>query len=137
MAPGLCPWASSPPDQPVGCPRGKRTGAFHTKPDLAWTLIKEAREAKIPFRLVVADSCLRRKCASGVPVVCGAHPVYHGGAAQAGNLAVGRGSQAPASLLPGRSGESACPIRPGSARCVGRVTARTWCALEVNWSWGT
>jgi hypothetical protein len=36
--------------------KGKADPAFHTKPDLAWTLIKEARAAGIPFRLVVADS---------------------------------------------------------------------------------
>jgi SRSO17 transposase len=35
--------------------KGKADPAFHTKPDLAWTLIKEARNAGIPFRLVVAD----------------------------------------------------------------------------------
>src|SRR5215467_15794437 len=53
--------------------------------------------------------CLRRECAARVSVVCGPHPVYHGTAALAWNLAVGRGSQAPASLHPRRSGESACP----------------------------
>lgn len=34
---------------------GKADPAFHTKPDLAWTLIQEARNAGIAFRLVVAD----------------------------------------------------------------------------------
>jgi SRSO17 transposase len=37
-------------------PKGKADPAFHTKPDLAWILIEEARAAGIPFRLVVADS---------------------------------------------------------------------------------
>jgi hypothetical protein len=37
-------------------PKGKADPAFHTKPDLAWTLIKAARAAGIPFRLVVAES---------------------------------------------------------------------------------
>jgi hypothetical protein len=36
-------------------PKGKRDPAFHTKPDLAWELIEDARAAGIPFRLVVAD----------------------------------------------------------------------------------
>ena len=40
--------------------KGKTDPAFHTKPDLAWELIQgvnhEAQAAKIPFRLVVADS---------------------------------------------------------------------------------
>ncbi len=37
-------------------PKGRTDAAFHTKPDLAWELIEEARAAEIPFRLVVADS---------------------------------------------------------------------------------
>jgi SRSO17 transposase len=37
-------------------PNGRKDPAFHTKPDLAWQLIEEARAAGIPFRLVVADS---------------------------------------------------------------------------------
>ena len=37
-------------------PLGKKDPAFHTKPELAWTLIQEAQAAGIPFRLVVADS---------------------------------------------------------------------------------
>jgi SRSO17 transposase len=37
-------------------PKGRTDAAFHTKPDLAWELIEEARAADIPFRLVVADS---------------------------------------------------------------------------------
>ena len=54
MALGMCPWASSPIGKPSRLPKGKSDPSFHTKPDLAWTLIKEAREAGIPFRLVVA-----------------------------------------------------------------------------------
>jgi hypothetical protein len=45
------------PYRPAGrLPKGKRDPAFHTKPDLAWELIEQARAADIPFRLVVADS---------------------------------------------------------------------------------
>src|SRR5215472_955355 len=83
MAPGMCPWASSPLDQPVGCPRGKQTGAFHTKPDLAWTLIKAAREAGIPFRLVVAERVEGaharlegRVCAARIPSSRGLRPAH-------------------------------------------------------------
>jgi SRSO17 transposase len=36
-------------------PKGKADPAFHTKPELAWELIEQARTAQIPFRLVVAD----------------------------------------------------------------------------------
>jgi SRSO17 transposase len=36
-------------------PQGKKDPRFHTKPDLAWELIAEARSAGIPFALVVAD----------------------------------------------------------------------------------
>ncbi len=37
-------------------PNGRKDPDFHTKPQLAWQLIAEARAAGIPFRLVVADS---------------------------------------------------------------------------------
>src|SRR5260370_33705130 len=37
-------------------PTGRKGPAFHTKPELAWQLIAEARAAGIPFRLVVAAS---------------------------------------------------------------------------------
>jgi len=40
----------------IRLPLGKKDLAFHTKPELAWTLIQEAQAAGIPFRLVVADS---------------------------------------------------------------------------------
>jgi hypothetical protein len=36
-------------------PSGKADPAFHTKPELAWELIQEARAVGIPFRVVVAD----------------------------------------------------------------------------------
>ena len=36
-------------------PLGKADPAFRTKPELAWELVEEAREAGIPFRVVVAD----------------------------------------------------------------------------------
>jgi DDE superfamily endonuclease len=45
------------PYRPAGrLPKGRQDPAFHTKPDLAWQLIEEARAAQIPFHLVVADS---------------------------------------------------------------------------------
>jgi len=37
-------------------PQGRKDPAFHTKPELAWEVIADARAAGIPFRLVVADS---------------------------------------------------------------------------------
>jgi SRSO17 transposase len=37
-------------------PTGRTDPDFHTKPELAWQLIEEARAASSPFRLVVADS---------------------------------------------------------------------------------
>ena len=44
------------PYRPAGRLRqGKNDPAFHTKPDLGWQLVEEARAAQIPFRLVVAD----------------------------------------------------------------------------------
>lgn len=36
-------------------PKGKADAAFHTKPELAWELIEEARAAGIPFRVVLGD----------------------------------------------------------------------------------
>ena len=36
-------------------PQGKADPAFHTKPELAWELVEEARAAGIAFRVVVAD----------------------------------------------------------------------------------
>src|ERR671939_936470 len=36
-------------------PKGKADQAFHTKPELAWELIEEARAASIPFRVVLGD----------------------------------------------------------------------------------
>jgi SRSO17 transposase len=57
-------WADGTRQVPVGVrpywpasrlPHGKKDPQFHTKPDLAWALIQEARSAGIPFALVVAD----------------------------------------------------------------------------------
>jgi SRSO17 transposase len=57
-------WADGTRQVPLGVrpywpasrlPQGKKDPRFHTKPDLAWELIAEARAAGIPFRLVVAD----------------------------------------------------------------------------------
>jgi SRSO17 transposase len=57
-------WADGTRQVPLGVrpywpasrlPLGKKDPRFHTKPDLAWALIVEARAAGIPFRLVVAD----------------------------------------------------------------------------------
>ena len=63
--------------------KGKADPAFHTKPDLAWTLIKEAREAGIPFRLVVADSVYgenarleARLFAARIPYIMGLRPSH-------------------------------------------------------------
>jgi SRSO17 transposase len=58
-------WADGSRHMPLGVkpyrpasrlPKGRKDPAFHTKPQLAWQLIEEARAAGIPFRLVVADS---------------------------------------------------------------------------------
>lgn len=64
-------------------PKGKQDPAFHTKPDLAWQLIEEARAAEIPFRLVVADSVYgesatleARLFAAHIPYVMGLRPSH-------------------------------------------------------------
>jgi hypothetical protein len=44
-------------------PKGRKDPDCHTKPELAWQLIEEARAADIPFRLVVADSIYGEKAA--------------------------------------------------------------------------
>jgi hypothetical protein len=58
-------WADGSRHVPVGVKayrpasrlsKGRKDPDFHTKPQLAWQLIEEARAAGIPFRLVVADS---------------------------------------------------------------------------------
>ena len=63
--------------------KGTRDPAFHTKPDLAWQLIEEARAAQIPFRLVVADSIYgdnaqleMRLFAAHIPYVMGLRPSH-------------------------------------------------------------
>jgi SRSO17 transposase len=62
-------------------PKGRKDPAFHTKPELAWQLIEEARAAGIPFRLVVADSVYgenltleARLYAAHIPYIMGLRP---------------------------------------------------------------
>ena len=85
-------WADGTRHVPVGVkpyrpasrlPRGRKDPAFHTKPDLAWQLIEEARAAGIPFYLVVADSIYgenaqleSRLCAAKLPYVMGLRPSH-------------------------------------------------------------
>jgi SRSO17 transposase len=64
-------------------PKGRADPALHTKPDLAWQLIAEARAAGIPFRLVVADSVYgesatleARLFAAGLPYIMGLRPSH-------------------------------------------------------------
>jgi DDE superfamily endonuclease len=63
--------------------KGRKDPAFHTKPDLAWQLIEDARAAGIPFRLVVADSVYgenltleARLSAAQIPDVMGLRPSH-------------------------------------------------------------
>ena len=86
------PWADGSRHVPVGVkpsrpagrlPNGKRDPAFHTKPDLAWELIQEARTAGIPFRLVVADcvygenpTLAARLFAAHLPSIMGLRPSH-------------------------------------------------------------
>jgi len=85
-------WADGTRHVPVGVkpyrpasrlPKGRRDPAFHTKPDLAWQLIEEARAARIPFHLVVADSVYgenlqleSRLFAAKIPYVMGLRPSH-------------------------------------------------------------
>jgi hypothetical protein len=85
-------WADGTRHVPVGVkpyrpasrlPKGRTDPAFHTKPDLAWQLIEEARAARIPFHLVVADrvygeSALleSRLFAAKIPYVMGLRPSH-------------------------------------------------------------
>jgi len=64
-------------------PKGRKDPDFHTKPDLAWQLIAEARTAGIPFRLVVADSVYGENAtleaklfAAQIPYVMGLRPSH-------------------------------------------------------------
>jgi SRSO17 transposase len=64
-------------------PKGRKDLAFHTKPELAWQLIEEARAAGIPFRLVVADSVYgenltleSRLYAAHIPYIMGLRPSH-------------------------------------------------------------
>ena len=72
------------PYRPGSClPKGKADPAFHTKPELAWELIEQARAEQIPFRLVVAD-CVYGESAklegrlftAGVPYIMGLRPSH-------------------------------------------------------------
>jgi SRSO17 transposase len=85
-------WADGTRHVPVGVkpyrpasrlPRGRKDPAFHTKPDLGWQLIEEARAAQIPFSLVVADSVYgenalleSRLFAAKIPYVMGLRPSH-------------------------------------------------------------
>jgi hypothetical protein len=85
-------WADGTRHVPVGVkpyrpasrlPKGRKDPAFHTKPDLAWQLIEEARTAEIPFYLVVADSIYgenalleSRLFAAKLPYVMGLRPSH-------------------------------------------------------------
>src|SRR5262245_23072691 len=85
-------WADGTRHVPVGVkpyrpasrlPRGRKDPAFHTKPDLAWQLIEEARAAGIAFYLVVADSSYgenahleSRLFAAKLPYVMGLRPSH-------------------------------------------------------------
>ncbi|HEX9414797.1 MAG TPA: transposase, partial [Ktedonobacterales bacterium] len=64
-------------------PTGRKDPAFHTKPELAWELLAEARAAGIPFRLVVADAVYgesapleARLYAAHLPYVMGRRPSH-------------------------------------------------------------
>jgi SRSO17 transposase len=64
-------------------PKGRKDPAFHTKPELAWQLIEEARAAGVPFRLVVADSVYgenltleARLYAAQIPYIMGLRPSH-------------------------------------------------------------
>jgi hypothetical protein len=64
-------------------PLGNKDPAFHTKPQLAWTLIQEAQAAGIPFRLVVADSVYGESSqldahlvSAGIPYIMGLRPSH-------------------------------------------------------------
>jgi SRSO17 transposase len=113
--------------------KGRKDAAFHTKPDLAWALIEEARAAQIPCRLVVADSIdgehaqlETRGFAAHIPSVMGLRPA-HG---------TGKWSRMPRIRRPARPPRplSACPLRRGSARCGRIVMARNSCAPSPSWS---
>jgi SRSO17 transposase len=85
-------WADGSRHVPVGVkayrpasrlPKGRRDPDFQTKPDLAWQLIEEARTARIPFRLVVADSIYGENAtleaklfAAKIPYIMGLRPSH-------------------------------------------------------------
>jgi SRSO17 transposase len=98
-------WADGTRHVPVGVkpyrpasrlPKGRKDPAFHTKPDLAWQLIEEARAAQVPFHLVVADSVYGENAQLegrlfGRSPLRRQDPVRDGPAALARHLAVRRG----------------------------------------------
>jgi hypothetical protein len=125
-------------------PRGRAAPPFHTKPQLAWERIAEARAARSPFRLVVADSiygehaALEAKLAAArrgsprldaaqIPYVMGLRPSH--GSWQL----VEDPTHPPAcrlSPLPQRP--SACPLTPGSGQPAMTALARTACARALS-----
>jgi SRSO17 transposase len=123
------------PDRPASrLPKGRADPAFHTKPELAWQLIEEARAAGIAFRLVVADCVYGERAtlearlyAARIPYVMGLRPA-HGTWQEVQDAAHPR----PPSPPPRR--RSACRWRPGSARCMRTATAKRWSATWPNWS---
>lgn len=85
-------WADGSRHAPLGVkpyrpasrlPKGRNDPDFHTKPQLAWELITEARAAGVPFRLVVADSIYgenadleARLFAEKIPYIMGLRPSH-------------------------------------------------------------
>jgi len=137
MALGMCRWGSNPIGQPAGWRKGKRTGAFHTKPDLAWTLIKEAREAGMPFRLVVADSVYGenarlegRLFAARIPYIMGLRPSH-------GTWQWVEDPKHPPAFTPAEAARAPPPKGLAAYGARGRVMARNSCAMWPSWSWGT
>jgi len=85
-------WADGSRHAPLGVkayrpasrlPQGRKDPDFHTKPQLGWQLIEEARAAGIPFRLVVADSIYGENAAleaqlfaAQIPYIMGLKPSH-------------------------------------------------------------
>jgi SRSO17 transposase len=105
-------------------PEGKADPAFATKPALAWDLIEEAREARVPFRVVVADC------------VYGENPKLESwrcGPTGAPGRSWRTGPTRRRSRPPRRPSD--CPRRSGSGRCGKTATARTSCGTWPSWNW--
>jgi SRSO17 transposase len=140
-------WADGTRHVPVGVkpsrpasrlPRGRTDPAFHTKPELAWQLIEEARAAEIPFHLVVADRVYgenalleSRLFAAKIPYVLGLKPSH--GTWQFVADFVADEAHPPAS--PPRQ-RSACHGKRGNARYGRTRMARHSCAPSPSSSWG-